>query len=257
MSVIVSNENKNLLVCKGAIEEVLLLCAFADDNGAAPRGVVPLTDEMRQKVRQITHDLNEDGLRALAIAFKWLPPEGRTYTVGDEQDLVLAGYVAFLDPPKETARESIAALRDYGVAVKVITGDNEIVTRRVCNEVGLTADNALLGKDVAGLTDADLADAAERTTIFTKMSPLDKSRVIRALQSKGHTVGYLGDGINDDAALKDADVGISVDTAVDILLRSRLASFIYRLPILAFHTAHDRSCCRSRESARLREQPAR
>ena len=220
MSVIVRNGGKNLLVCKGAIEEVLSLCTFADDNGAVPAGVLPLTDEMRQKVRRITHDLNEDGLRALAIAYKWLPAEERTYTVGDEQGLVLSGYVAFLDPPKETAREAIGALRDHGVAVKIITGDNEVVTRKICKEVGLTVDQALLGKDVAALADAELAAAAERTTIFSKMSPLDKSRVIRALQSKGHTVGYLGDGINDAAALKDADVGISVDTAVDIAKES-------------------------------------
>jgi Mg2+-importing ATPase len=175
---------------------------------------------MRQDVRQITHDLNEDGLRALAVAYKELPLEERTYIVDDETHLVLAGFVAFLDPPKESARDAIAALREHGVDVKVITGDNEVVTRKICKEVGLAVDDALLGKDVAALTDADLADAAQRTTIFTKMSPLDKSRVIRALQSRGHTVGYLGDGINDAAALKDADVGISVDTAVDIAKES-------------------------------------
>ena len=220
MSVIVRNGGKNLLVCKGAIEEVLSLCASADDNGAAPGGVVPLTDEMRQEVRQITHDLNEDGLRAVAVAYKELPLEERAYTVADESGLVLAGYVAFLDPPKETAREAIRALRDYGVSVKIITGDNEVVTRKICKEVGLAVDGAVLGKDVSVLTDAQLAEVAECTTIFTKMAPLDKSRVIRALQSKGHTVGYLGDGINDAAALKDADVGISVDTAVDIAKES-------------------------------------
>ena len=220
MSVIVRNGGKNLLVCKGAIEEVLSLCASADDNGAAPGGVVPLTDEMRQEVRQITHDLNEDGLRAVAVAYKELPLEERAYTVADESGLVLAGYVAFLDPPKETAREAIRALRDYGVSVKIITGDIEVVTRKICKEVGLAVDGAVLGKDVSVLTDAQLAEVAERTTIFTKMAPLDKSRVIRALQSKGHTVGYLGDGINDAAALKDADVGISVDTAVDIAKES-------------------------------------
>jgi P-type Mg2+ transporter len=220
MSVIVRNGGKNLLVCKGAIEEVLSLCASADDNAAAPGGDVPLTDEMRQKVRRITHDLNEDGLRAVAVAYKTLPPEERAYTVGDENDLILAGYVAFLDPPKETAHEAIRALKEHGIDVKIITGDNEVVTRKICKEVGLVIDNAVLGKDVEALTDAALAEAAERTTIFTKMSPLDKSRVIRALKSKGHTVGYLGDGINDAAALKDADVGISVDTAVDIAKES-------------------------------------
>ena len=220
MSVIVRNGGENLLVCKGAIEEVLSLCASADDNGAAPGGAVPFTEEMRQKVRHITRDLNEDGLRAVAVAYKELPAEERTYTVADEKHLVLAGYVAFLDPPKETARAAICALGDYGVTVKIITGDNEVVTRKICKEVGLTVDGAMAGKDVSALADADLSEAAERATIFTKMAPLDKSRVIRALQSKGHTVGYLGDGINDAAALKDADVGISVDTAVDIAKES-------------------------------------
>jgi P-type Mg2+ transporter len=220
MSVVVRNGGNNHLVCKGAIEEVLSLCASADDNAAAPGGVVPLTDDMRQEVRRITRDLNEDGLRAVAVAYKTLPPEERAYTVGDESDLVLAGYVAFLDPPKETAPEAIRALKEHGIDVKIITGDNEVVTRKICKEVGLAVDNAMLGKDVEALTDAALAEVAERTTIFTKMSPLDKSRVIRALKGKGHTVGYLGDGINDAAALKDADVGISVDTAVDIAKES-------------------------------------
>ena len=149
-----------------------------------------------------------------------MPPEDRTYTVADENDLVLAGYIAFLDPPKETAYEAIAALNEYGVAIKIITGDNEVVTRKICKEVGLAIENILLGKDIDALSDKELAEAAEHTTIFAKASPLQKSRIIRALQSRGHTVGYLGDGINDAAALKDADVGISVDTAVDIAKES-------------------------------------
>lgn len=219
MSVVVRNGgDRNLLVCKGAIEEVLALCESADEAGA---GVVPFTAEMRKEVRRITRKMNQEGLRALAVAYKWLPPEDRTYTVADESGLVLSGYVAFLDPPKETAREAIAALKEHGVAVKIITGDNEVVTRKICKEVGLKIENAMLGKDVeACADDAKLAEAAEHTTIFTKMSPVQKSRVIRALKSRGHTVGYLGDGINDAAALKDADVGISVDTAVDIAKES-------------------------------------
>jgi P-type Mg2+ transporter len=221
MSVVVRNgDNRNLLVCKGAIEEVLPLCTFADDNGAVPGGVVPFTAEQRKEVRRITRKLNQEGLRALAVAYKWLPAEDRTYTVADENDLILAGYVAFLDPPKETARQAIAALREYGVSIKIITGDNEVVTRKICKEVGLAVESTMLGKDVEALSDAKLAEAAENTTIFAKMSPLQKSRVIRALKSRGHTVGYLGDGINDAAALKDADVGISVDTAVDIAKES-------------------------------------
>ena len=177
---------------------------------------MPFSGDMRREVRRVTRKLNQEGLRALAVAYKRLPAEDRTYTVEDEKDLVLAGYVAFLDPPKESARQAIAALREYGVGIKIITGDNEVVTRKICKEVGLAVESAMLGKDVEALPDAQLAQAAERATIFTKMSPLQKSRVIRALRSRGHTVGYLGDGINDAAALKDADVGISVDTAVDI-----------------------------------------
>jgi P-type Mg2+ transporter len=222
MSVVVRDgEGKqNLIVCKGAIEEMLPLCVSADDNGAEAGGVMPFTTEMRKEVRRVTRKLNQEGLRALAVGYKWLPPEDRTYTVEDEKDFVLAGYVAFLDPPKETARQAIAALREHGVSVKVITGDNEVVTRKICKEVGLPIEHALLGKDVEKLSDAELQEAAEITTIFAKMSPVQKSRVIRALKSKGHTVGFLGDGINDAAALKDADVGISVDTAVDIAKES-------------------------------------
>jgi P-type Mg2+ transporter len=221
MSVVVRDgDGQNLLVCKGAIEEMLPLCVFADDNGAAPGGVIPFTAEMRKEVRRVTRSLNRDGLRALAVAYKKVPPEDRTYTIEDEQDLVLAGYVAFLDPPKETAREAIAALREHGVAVKIITGDNEIVTRKICKEVGLPVEHAMLGQDIEKTSDVELQEKAESTTIFAKMSPVQKSRVIRALQRNGYTVGYLGDGINDAASLKDADVGISVDTAVDIAKES-------------------------------------
>ena len=221
MSVVVRNGvNQNLLICKGAIEELLPLCALADENGALPGGEAPFTDDRRKQVRALTRDLNEDGLRALAVAYKWMPPEDRTYTVADEKDMVLAGYIAFLDPPKETAHQAIAALKEYGIGIKIITGDNEVVTRKICKEVGLTVENILLGSDLDALSDAELTQAAEHTSIFAKTSPLQKSRVIRALQAGGHTVGYLGDGINDAAALKDADVGISVDTAVDIAKES-------------------------------------
>src|SRR5450830_2119224 len=221
MSVVVGNgDGRSLLVCKGAIEEILPLCRSANENAAAAGSIVEFTPEKRREVRRITRKLNQEGLRALAVAYKWLAAEDRTYSVADEKDLVLAGYVAFLDPPKDSAREAIAALKDYGVAVKIITGDNEVVTRKICKEVGLAIENTMLGKDVEKLSDSQLEEAAELTTIFAKMSPMQKSRVIRALKSKGHTVGFLGDGINDAAALKDADVGISVDTAVDIAKES-------------------------------------
>src|SRR5664279_5463320 len=189
MSVVVRNgDGRNLLVCKGAIEEILPLCTSAYDSAAAPGSTVEFTPEKRREVRRVTRKLNQEGLRALAVAYKWLPAEDRTYNVGDEKDLVLAGYVAFLDPPKESAREAIAALREYGVAVKIITGDNEVVTRKICKEVGLVIENIMLGKDVEKLSDSQLKEAAELTTIFAKMSPVQKSRVIRALKSKGHTV---------------------------------------------------------------------
>jgi len=221
MSVVVRNgDNRNLLICKGAIEELMPLCTDADRDCGEGGEIVPFTDDARKEAREFTRDLNEDGLRALAVAYRWLPAEDRTYTVADEQDLTLAGYVAFLDPPKESARQAIAALAEHGIAIKIITGDNDVVTRKICKEVGLPVEDILLGREVEALSDAELADAAEHTTIFAKMSPLQKSRVIRALKSRGHTVGYLGDGINDAPALKDADVGISVDTAVDVAKES-------------------------------------
>ena len=221
MSVVVRNgDNRNLLICKGAIEELLPLCGFADTHCGAAGEIVPFTDDARKHAREFTRDLNEDGLRTLAVAYKWMPAEDRTYTVADEKDLTLGGYVAFLDPPKESAYQAIASLAEHGIAVKIITGDNDVVTRKICKEVGLAVEEIMLGREVEALSDADLAQAAEHTTIFAKMSPLQKSRVIRALKSRGHTVGYLGDGINDAAALKDADVGISVDTAVDVAKES-------------------------------------
>jgi len=218
MSVIVRPEgNKDLLVCKGAVEEILSLCSEVDINGSEKDGIIPFSDEMRTTVHQITKGLNKEGLRVLAIAYKWIDAkEGYTYNIADESKMVLAGYIAFLDPPKETARTAIAALESHGVTVKIITGDNEIVTKKICKEVGLPTEHIILGREVEAMSDDELAEAAERITIFAKMSPIQKSRVIRALQSRDHTVGYLGDGINDAAALRDADVGISVDTAVDI-----------------------------------------
>src|SRR5262245_57611691 len=144
MSVVVRNgDNENILVCKGAIEEVLPLCVSAHDQKAeASGGVVRFMPDMRKGVRRITRKLNQEGLRALAVAYKWLPPDDRTYMVQDESELVLAGYIAFLDPPKETAREAIAALREHGVSVKIITGDNEVVTKKICKEVGLPIGHA-------------------------------------------------------------------------------------------------------------------
>jgi Mg2+-importing ATPase len=167
------------------------------------------------ELREEHDDLSAQGFRVLAIGYKDLERRA-AYSKEDERDMILKGYVAFLDPPKETAGPAIAALGTHGVTVKVLTGDNELVSRKICHEVGLPTDRVLLGSQVETLSDAELAEAAERTSLFARLSPAHKQRVIKALQSKGHVVGFLGDGINDSPALRAADVGISVDSATDI-----------------------------------------
>ena len=220
MSVIIRNdETRNLLVCKGAVEEILSLCTTISD-AATPDKKIDFTEEKMTEIVKITNKLNQDGFRTLAIAYKWLPTEDRTYTVDEEKDLTLSGYIAFLDPPKEGAFEAITALKSSGVDIKIITGDSDLITQKICNDIGLKIERTMLGKEVEELSDDILACLAEKVTIFTKMSPIQKARVIKALRSKGHIVGYLGDGVNDTAALKEADVGISVDTAVDIAKES-------------------------------------
>jgi Mg2+-importing ATPase len=159
--------------------------------------------------------LSREGFRVLAVAYRDLEKRP-AYSKADESDLTLKGYVAFLDPPKETAAQAIEALKQVGVSVKVLTGDNDLVARKVCREVGLAAEALLLGSQVEAMSDDQLAEAAEQSQVFARVSPLDKQRVVCALQRRGHVVGFLGDGINDAPALRAADVGISVDTAVDI-----------------------------------------
>ncbi len=214
--VVTENPDRHLLICKGAVEEVLSVCSDLDDAGAR----VTLTVAMRNQVQALAEDLSRDGFRVLAVAYRMFDASRREYRVADEEQLVLLGFLTFLDPPKDTAGPAIAALREHGVAIKVLTGDNELVTRRVCAEVGLEAGRVLLGPEVEELSDDELAEAVETTTVLAKLSPTQKSRVVRALQRNGHTVGYLGDGINDAPALRDADVGISVDTGADIAKES-------------------------------------
>lgn len=217
MSVVLRSEgSKRQLVTKGAVEEMLSICSLVEING----DVVPLTDEIIDKVMKTVNEMNNDGMRVLAIAQKNDIPDEDTFSVADEKDMVLMGYIGFLDPPKDTAAEAINALQNHGVKVKVLTGDNEGVTKKVCKDVGIPIDNVVLGTDVENMTDEKLSKVVEETSIFAKLSPIQKERVISVLQDNGHTVGFLGDGINDAQGLKQADVGISVDTAVDIAKES-------------------------------------
>ena len=217
MSVVVTDhKGKTQLITKGAIEEMLAISNYVEYQG----NVEPMTDALRREILDTCNEFNGDGLRVLGIAQKTNPAPAGAFSVADESDMVLIGYLAFLDPPKESAAEAIAALHEYGVTVKVLTGDNDAVTRSVCKQVGLNADTILLGADVEAMNDAKLKKAVEKVNIFAKLSPQQKARIVTALRENGHTVGYLGDGINDAAAMKAADVGISVDTAADIAKES-------------------------------------
>ena len=212
MSVVVETpQGIRRLICKGATEAVFQCCNRFELEGK----VYPVDPLLITELKEYCDELSADGFRVLAIAYRDVEPQA-AYSKDDERNLVLMGYVAFLDPPKDSAAPAILALKNHGVAVKVLTGDNELVSRKICQEVGLATDCVLLGPQVEAMTDAELAEAAEQATLFARLSPAHKQRVIRALQSKGHVVGFLGDGINDSPALRAADVGISVDSAVDI-----------------------------------------
>jgi Mg2+-importing ATPase len=219
MSVIVEdNHGQHLLICKGAVEELMRLSTHVEIEGQV-LNVLPEHDEHR-KLRVC--ELNSEGFRVIAVAYRIFPGDNDQphYTVEDESDLTLLGYLAFLDPPKDTAHEALSKLKEHGVMVKILTGDNDAVTGTICRQVGLPVDNILLGSEIEEMNEGQLANTAETISVFAKLSPTHKERILRALQSKGHVVGFLGDGINDAPALKSADVGISVNTAVDIAKES-------------------------------------
>ena len=218
MSVVVEDdEGCRLLITKGAVEEIFNICTRVEVKGE----VLERLPEYDARRKALVDRLNSEGFRVIGLAYKQLPANGKAaYSVADEQGLTLKGFLAFLDPPKETASEALALLKQYSVQVKILTGDNELVTTTICRQVGLPVEPVLLGPAIDELDDAALAAAAEGTTIFAKLSPAHKERVIRALQKNGHVVGFMGDGINDAPALKAADVGISVDSAVDIAKES-------------------------------------
>jgi Mg2+-importing ATPase len=217
MSVAVSTEDAHpILICKGAVEEILAVCSRVDERGSA----VPIRGSHRADILPVIRDLNEDGFRVIAVAYKPIPASKKTCTGADESDMILAGYVAFLDPPKESASAAIRSLHRHGVQVKVLTGDNDVVSRKVCAMVGIDPGQSALGSELDALDDAKLAELCARTTLFAKLAPEDKARIIGALRRGGDVVGYLGDGINDGPALKAADVGVSVDSAADIAKES-------------------------------------
>lgn len=227
MSVILEMQNgKDLLICKGAVEEMLGVCSYSFDPGEDRKlhieqdAIVPIDDKTRQLILDTSKRLNEDGLRVLLVAIKEFDDRALTYSVADESNMILTGFIGFLDPAKPSAELSIKALQKLGISIKVLTGDNEIVTRKICKDVGIPVNNILLGSDLDKMSDQELMDQLPNVSILAKLMPMQKSRVVKALQAQGHTVGFMGDGINDAVALRTADVGISVDTAVDIAKES-------------------------------------
>ena len=213
MSVIVKDDSNVVsMVTKGALEEMLNISTHVEYRGE----VIPLTEDIRQEVLAEVGQLNRQGLRVLGVGYKSGLREDYAYTVTDERDMILTGYLAFLDPPKPSAAPAIQALLEHGVKTKILTGDNEKVTQAICEKVGLDVEHILLGADIDQMTDQELADVVEKVTVFAKLSPDQKARIILQLKRNGHGVGYMGDGINDAPSMKVADVGISVDTAVDI-----------------------------------------
>ncbi len=213
MSVIVKDDEDVIsMVTKGALEEMLAISSHVEYK----KRITVLTEEIRQEILAEVAQLNEQGLRVLGVSYKSDLEEDYDYEVKDESNMILTGYLAFLDPPKSSAAPAIEILAEYGVATKILTGDNDKVTQAVCEKVGLDVDNILLGVEVDALSDEELSQAVEHTTVFAKLSPDQKARIILQLKANGHKVGYMGDGINDAPSMKVADVGISVDTAVDI-----------------------------------------
>lgn len=215
-TVVEDSKGKRQMITKGAVEEMLSICTFVEYKGE----VKELTDSIKKDILSTVDELNDDGMRVIAVAQKTNPSPIDTFSVKDESDMVLIGYLAFLDPPKESTEEALKTLESKGVTTKVLTGDNDKVTRCICKQVGLKYNNILLGSDIDNMDDRELSKRAEVTDVFAKLSPEQKSRIVSVLRESGHTVGFMGDGINDAGAMKVSDIGISVDTAVDIAKES-------------------------------------
>lgn len=215
MTVVVEDTNgHHLMITKGAVEEILSVCTHMRKDGE----LIALGEQELWNIRQICADLNEHGLRVVAVASYYFTEQRDTYSVQDEKEMVLEGYLAFLDPPKDSATTAIKALAEHGIAVKVLTGDNELVAEKICHDVGLqfNAEDILCGSKIESMSDDQLRAVVEKTVVFARLTPTHKARIVRLLKESGHTVGFMGDGINDAPALRTADIGISVDTGVDI-----------------------------------------
>ncbi|MEG2947641.1 MAG: magnesium-translocating P-type ATPase, partial [Bacteroidales bacterium] len=217
MSVVIEdNCGKCQIITKGAVEEMMNICSHAEFNGK----VYPLTSELKQRAMQISEEMNRNGMRVLAVAHKSFVEKDHYFSVTDEKDMVLIGYLSFLDPPKPSAADAIRQLHEHGVEVKIVSGDNDIVVKAIARQVGIDTTYALTGPELAGKKEEELRDLIKSTTIFSKLTPHQKTQVISLLQEMGNTVGFLGDGINDAPALRQSDIGISVDSAVDIAKES-------------------------------------
>lgn len=216
LSVIVDDGSKKQMITKGAVEEILSICTMVDDNGT----VYPITKSIKDNIRKISKNLNEDGLRVVAVCQKNDILQNDSFDVSDEKNMVLLGFIGFLDPPKESAKESIKKLNKAGIRVIVLTGDNAEVTKCICSKVGINTNKIVLGTQIDKLQDAAVLRLLKKTNVFAKLSPIQKARIVRLLKDSGNIVGYMGDGINDSPSLTNSDVGISVDTAVDIAKES-------------------------------------
>ena len=216
LSVVVTDGKKKQLITKGAVEEILNICTMVDYKGE----VSQITKEIKENIKKISKNLNQEGLRVVAVCQKNEIEGIENFNVLNEKNMVLLGFIGFLDPPKESAKESVEKLTNAGIKVLVLTGDNTEVTRCVCNKVGINTDNIALGSDIEKLSDTALLRLIKKINIFAKLSPIQKARIVRVLKQSGNIVGYMGDGINDSPALINSDVGVSVDTAVDIAKES-------------------------------------
>lgn len=216
LSVVVTDEEEKQLITKGAVEEILEICTSAEYNGK----IEQLSKAIKENVKAISKKLNEDGFRVVAVCQKNNVESKKDFSVSDEKNMTLIGFIGFLDPPKESAKVAIEKLNNAGIRVVVLTGDNAEVTRCICNKVGINSKNIVLGSKVEKLSDAALTRILKKTNIFAKLSPIQKARIVRLLKEDDNIVGYMGDGINDSPSLTNSDVGISVDTAVDIAKES-------------------------------------